>query len=92
MTEQQIRSINMGGVRIPEHMIHATLRYFNDHIEPGGFLCALLENDFIEACGRADEQNLAALPAWAALLYTVAPPISHGSPERVKAWLDARVR
>ena len=52
MTEQQIRSINMGGVRIPEHMIGATLRYFNDHIEPGDFLRALLENDFIEACGR----------------------------------------
>ena len=92
MTAQQICSINMGGVRIPEHMIGATLRYFNDHVEPGDFLRALLENDFIEACGRADEQNLAALPAWAALLYNVAPSNSHGSPERVKAWLDARVR
>ena len=77
----------MHGLCIPEHMIDAVLRYFNDHIEPGDFLCALLANDFMQACGRADDQNIAALPAWAALLYNLAPSGSYGSPEKVKAWL-----
>ena len=60
MTEHQIRGFRYRGLGIPEHMIGGTLRYFNDHIEPGDFLCAVLINDFMEACGRADEKNLAA--------------------------------
>ena len=88
MTEEQIRSISMGGERIPEHMIGGVLRYFNDHVEPGDFLCAMLANNFMEACVRADDKNLAALPAWAALLYNEAPTDSYGSPEKVKAWLS----
>ena len=90
MTEQQIRNINMHGLRIPEHMIYAVLAYFNDHVDPGDFLLAVLANDFMESCCRADEKNLAALPAWAALLYNEAPIGSYGSPEDVKYWLAMR--
>ena len=42
----------------------------------------------MEACGRADEKNLAALQVWAAFLYNEAPRGSYGSPEKVKAWLE----
>ena len=90
MTEQQVRRIEMGGQHIPEHMIDAVLMYFNEHVRPGNFLCALLTNDFLEACARADEKNLAALPVWASLLYNLAPIQSCGSPEKVKAWLALR--
>ena len=31
MTERQIRDFRYRGLRIPEHMIGAVLRYFNDH-------------------------------------------------------------
>ena len=49
MTEQQIRDFRYRGLRIPEHMIGAVLRYFNDHALPGDFLYAMLENDFLGA-------------------------------------------
>ena len=89
MTEHQIRNIRMNGVGIPEHMIGAVLGYFNDHVEPGDFIVALLANDFMEACRRADVKNLEALQAWAAFLYNEAPANSYGSPEKVKAWIEA---
>ena len=74
MTGQQIRSFRAGDRRgIPEHMIGTVLRYFNDHLPPGDFLCAVLVNDFMEACGRADERNLEALPVWASFLYQRGP-------------------
>ena len=91
MTEQQIRSIQMYGLGIPEHMIRGTLSYFNEHLHPGGFLRAVLANDFMMACVRADEKNLAALFAWASLLYNEAPNGSYGSPAKVKAWLESGV-
>ena len=90
MTEQQIRSVYRGGRGIPEHMIYSVLAYFNDHLPPGDFLCALLANNFMETCLCADEQNLVALPAWAALLYNEAPSGSCGSHEKVEAWLAMR--
>ena len=87
MTRQQIINIRMRGQRIPEYMFDAVLNYFNYHIKPGDFLTALLKNDLMEACVRADPENLEALPAWAALLYNEAPVRAYGSPEKVKAWL-----
>ena len=90
MTEQQILNFRMRGQGIPHYMVGGVLRYFNDHIEPGDFLVALLENNFMEACGMADENNLPALAAWAGLLYNLAPRGSYGSPEKVKAWLAMR--
>lgn len=54
---------------------------------PGHFLQAVLKNDLKEACMRADDENIANLPAYAAYLYVEAPAGCHGSPEQVKAWL-----
>ena len=90
MTEKQIRDSSYRGRYIPEHMIGAVLRYFNDHSMPGDFLCALLVNDFMAACRRADDKNMAALPAWAAFLYNEAPSKAYGSPKKFKAWLAMR--
>ena len=90
MTEKQILNTRMRGQGIPHYMVGGVLRYFNEHIKPGDFLTALLENDFMGACGRADDDNLAALAAWAAFLYNEAPVGSYGSPENVKAWLAKR--
>ena len=90
MTEQQIKNFNFRGTCIPEHMIGGALRYFNDHIQPGSFLRALMSNDLMTACNRGDEENLDALAAWAAFLYNEAPRGSFGSPEKVKTWLAAR--
>jgi len=72
---------------IPPHMLAGLQRYIG-HGEPvGGFLTAVLENDLIEACSRADDVNLENLPAYAAFLYARAPRDCYGSPEKVAAWI-----
>ena len=90
MTIEQILNIHMRGVHIPHHMVEGTLRYFNDHIKPGDFLTAVLENNFMMACSCADSENIMALPAWGALLYNLAPRGTYGSPENVAKWLALR--
>ena len=89
MTEQTINNFTFRGQHIPEHMIDGVLEYFNNHAPPGGFLGAILENKFMEACVCADEKNLEALSAWAAFLYNEAPTHAYGTPEKVAAWLEA---
>ena len=86
MTEQTVRDFKFRGHHLPEHMIDSVLRYFNDHIPPGIFLKAVLENNFMAACLLADDHNIMVLPAFAAFLYE-APLMSFGSPEKVKAWI-----
>jgi hypothetical protein len=72
---------------IPEYAQHALRRYVCDRISPGGFLLAVLQNDLKNACGRADDDNLALLPIYVKWLYNVAPGCCWGSPDAVKAWL-----
>ena len=70
-------------------MVDALRRYVEHRIEPGSFLMAVLSNDFMEAAGRADEENAANLPAFAAYVYNEMPGSCHGSLERVIKWLNA---
>lgn len=72
---------------IPERMMGALERYIENRMPPGDFLMAVLCNDLSEACGRADDENIANLPAYAAFLYNEVPSACHGSPEKVMAWL-----
>jgi len=68
--------------------IQATLeRYVNDRCPTGGFLHAVLSNDLMEACARADMHNQRRLPEIATYIYNNLPMISWGSPEKVDAWL-----
>ena len=90
MTAQQIRNYSFRGKYIPEHMIGGVLRYFNDHILPGNFLQALLEDRFMRACKSADDENIEALQVWASFLYNMAPNDAFGSPEKVEAWVQER--
>ena len=73
---------------IPQRMMGGIERYINDRIPPGDFLMAVFQNNLSEAVGRADEENMANLPAYAAYLYNEAPQGCHGSPEKVKKWLE----
>ena len=72
---------------IPEHMVNALKRYVNEHIETGGFLQKVLENDLVGAAGKADVANLRNLPAYAAYLYNEMPAKCWGSKKAVSDWL-----
>lgn len=65
-------------------------RYIVDHIPTGGFLYAVLSNDLFHAIIKADEDNLATLIDIVWYVQNNVPVIAHGSPEKVKAWLESR--
>ena len=76
---------------IPDHMMDAINRYVQNHIEPGGFLTAVICNDLVEAVGRADDLNMTLLPAYVNYFYNEAPGACWGSPERMERWLNGGI-
>ena len=75
---------------IPERMEPSIRRYIDDKVLPGDFLQAVICNDLKEAVGRADEENMDNLPAYAAYFYNEAPATCWGSPEKMKAWIESK--
>ncbi len=72
---------------IREDIRAALLRYANQGIKPGDFLTAVLENDLMEAMGRADSYNRATIHQICTFVYNELPHNSHGSPDRVAEYL-----
>lgn len=72
---------------LPEHMHGAVERYLFHRIEPGSFLCAVLENNLKEAVARADSINRAALSDIVIFITNGLPSVCHGNPTKVAAWL-----
>ena len=72
---------------VPTHTLGGIDRYINEHIEPGGFLMAVLENNLREAFARADMSNREAMFDIVSYLYNEAPAACWGSPEKVHTWL-----
>ena len=79
-----------GGITyiIPEGCRSGLELYISDGIFPGGFLSAIIENDFVRAAGAADVDNMANLPAYANFLYNYAPSPCWGSPEKMAVWIS----
>lgn len=75
---------------LPENMRGDIRRYIERGIEPGHFLAALLSNDFMEAVGRADDENQRHIITWARFLCNEAPRGCFGSPENYRAWVENR--
>jgi hypothetical protein len=75
---------------VPEHTRGALERYVVDGLPPGSFLSAVLTNDLVEAVGRADDQNLAALVDIVRLIYNYIPGSSWHSEEAMVEWMKAR--
>lgn len=74
------------GCVIPERMAGGLARWIEHGVLPGEFLQAVLRNDLREAVGRADAENLAALPAYIGYLYNEAPGGCWGSLEHMTKW------
>ena len=75
---------------IPEHMREGVRLYLEFGIEPGSFLRAVLENNLVEAVGRADTINRECMFDWANFLYNEMPGNSWGNREKVAAWIVKR--
>jgi hypothetical protein len=75
--------------RLPEHMREGAKMYVEHGRLSGGFLTAVLENNLVEAFGKADGINSISMENWVRWLYNDAPMNSWGSPEAVSEWCKA---
>lgn len=64
-------------------------RYVNHGVPCGGFLNAVLENDFMESFVRADYQNKKRIESIAMFFYNEIPAGARGSREVVEGWIDS---
>lgn len=75
--------------RLPHHMRDGVERYVLHGIPGGSFMTELFANRLVQAFGRADEENTAAMREWASWLYNYAPGGCWGSPMAVSEWIAA---
>ena len=75
---------------IPAHTKAALDRYVNDRILPGGFLTAVLSNDLFGAVGKADSENLAALPDIVRYIYNEVPSGCWGTKDIIWKWVEGK--
>ena len=72
---------------IPDRMMPGIKRYIENGIKPGDFLTAVICNDLRGACGQADDENSANLPAYVGYFYNELPSPCWGSAEKMEKWL-----
>ena len=74
---------------LPPHMREAAKRYIERGARPGHFRTAVICNNLSEAMGRADDTNRDRLFDIVSFFYNEAPSPCWGSPEKMKAWMEA---
>lgn len=74
---------------IREDWYGALERYLNQGITPGSFMLAVLENNLVEAFGRADLDNEANMKNIIGYIYNHLPSNSWGSPIKVQNYLKS---
>jgi hypothetical protein len=72
---------------VPTSLQEGLLEYFAARRPTGGFLRACLENNYTEACMRADDVNRFYLFDVATFLVSYVPSPAWGSEAAVDAWL-----
>lgn len=75
------------GFCVPDHMLNRMIAYAERGEPVGHFLSAVIDNDLMEACGRADHENAANLPAFVGWFYNECPSSAYGSREKRIAWI-----
>jgi hypothetical protein len=75
---------------IPAPTMASLLRYVNKGYMPGDFLTAVLTNDLFGAVGRADVDNIVALPEIVKFVYNEVPGNAWGSRETVREYSQHR--
>jgi len=75
---------------IPQNLKNSFDMYVNHGIPTGGFLQAVLENNLMEAMGRADDWNREILFEICSYVYNDMPAACHGNKEKVRKWIEER--
>lgn len=74
--------------KLPEYLVDELNAYAQSGHVTSGFLAAVLANDLMRACQRADLTNLPLLPLIARYVYNRMPSTCHGSYAAVDAWIE----
>lgn len=77
--------------RVPEGLRDGLQLYLDEHIQPGHFLTAVLQNDMKEAMGRADLRSRVGLFDIIGYLYNHAPAPAWGGKKQVELWLTPTI-
>jgi len=72
-----------------EDVVVGLVRFVKGGIRPGGFLCALLENDLVSAVQCADAHNRTCISAWVTYMVQALPSECYGSSRKVNRWIKA---
>ena len=73
---------------IKQETIDSLRRYADEKTPTGGFLRAVLENNLMESFGRSDTGNRESMFEICEYIYNEMQLACHGSPEKVKKWLE----
>jgi hypothetical protein len=90
MEDQVMNNYRFRDFYIPERMLGGITRYIEDGIPPGDFLAAVICNDLAQAVSRADDENIANIPAYVGYFYNKAPSGCWGSYEKMGAWIKLK--
>ena len=71
--EHEARGLDLDSIDHIIDCLYGIVRWYNDGVPTGDFLNAILRNDFMEACGIADNTNAKVLPVYAKFLYNCLP-------------------
>ena len=77
---------SMARVGVPEHLRYGIARYVSHGVSPGGFLCAVIDNNLSRAIGNGDDVSRAAIVEIVGWFYNEAPRGCWGDAKRHKAW------
>lgn len=75
---------------IKQDTINTLNNYVVNGWEPGSFCRAVLENNLMQALGRADIENRKSIFEICSYVYNELPSACHGSPEKVNLWLSMK--
>lgn len=75
---------------IPDDMMQSIKYYVEEGQALGHFLYALMTNDLNGAMARADTYTKLILPTYVMYVHWEIPGNCHGSPEKVKAWMQEK--
>lgn len=79
---------NVDYSKLPEHMQYSFQAYVEQGAPPGSFMYAVLCDKLSDSFANADSINRHRMLDIVSWLYNEAPALCHGSPERVKAWVE----
>jgi len=71
--KQALTKDNLNHIAMCMHHIYLAYHGIIPRSGLGHFLSAIIQNDFIEACGRADSTNKLVLPVYSNFLFNVVP-------------------